>query len=77
MRKCPNCSAQLTHDAGCDGCGARRRRDFRGLVTGPVFAVTGYFMIPDSRFAAVMFALASLVCFATLMNFRWHMPEAD
>ena len=77
MTICPFCETKLNDTVDdCPSCGARHRRDKRGLVSGPAFLLVAVNVVQDSIFFGLLIALLGLYGLSTLRNFRWIGPKA-
>lgn len=76
MKTCPYCEARVGDKAyDCPSCGARHRRDMRGLLSGPAFLLVAANVARDSLFFAFLILLLGLYGLSTLRNFRWIEPK--
>lgn len=73
---CTSCSARVGSDAvACPNCGARYRRDYRGLVSGPAFLLVAAAVAPESLPFALLIGGLGAYGLWTLRNFRWVPPK--
>lgn len=76
MKTCPFCEARVGDKADdCPSCGARYRRDMRGLLSGPAFLLVATNVIQDSIFFGILIAMLGIYGLWTLRNFRWVGPK--
>jgi hypothetical protein len=75
MQTCKNCFTTVDDKAKtCAKCGAVRRRDYRVLISGPLFILAGLSLHQDSIFWSVMIAAVGVYLLSTLRNYRWVVP---
>ena len=73
---CPYCEAHLGENpTECPSCGAQRRRDKRGLLSGSAFLIVATNVVQDSVFFGILIGLLGVYGFSTLRNFRWLDPK--
>ena len=72
MKTCPFCEAKMGEKIDdCPSCGAKHRRDLRGLISGPAFILVSANVYQDSLIFGTLIALLGVYGLSTLRNHRW------
>lgn len=77
LKTCPFCTTRMK-DAikECPGCGARRRRDIRGFISGLAFLMTAANVwLMEAPFFAALIAMLGIYALSTLRKFVWLKPK--
>ena len=76
MIECGFCGGRLHENAKlCPGCGAKKKRDLRGLVTGPAFFIVAINVAQYSYVWPFIIALGGVYGLSTLRHSRWKAPK--
>lgn len=72
MIGCGICDGQLKPgQLECPKCGAKLKRDLRGLLSGPFFIAAGAGVVQESIFWGSLICFGGIYAISTLRFFRW------
>ncbi|WP_027234330.1 transposase [Leisingera caerulea] len=72
MIGCGICGGELKPgQLDCPKCGAKLKRDLRGLLSGPFFFAAAVGILQESVLWSVLIGCGGIYALSTLRNFRW------